>query len=143
MWKIHLSCHGTRIKFMHLQSRAGQEGRKSMSSHKPWKQQTPIHVWRTWPDDHVTVQEPSERSAAILSRLQWKTTAASYCTSSAARHHFFFGSLSDSAHVSFVFFLPPLFSLALVGLCQHIPQSHPPHPCLPNFSPLRLEILSE
>lgn len=43
---------------------------------KSWKQQAPINFWRTWLNDHVTTHGLSEGSPPVLSRLQWKTTAA-------------------------------------------------------------------
>lgn len=116
-----------------------------MSPRKPWKQRAPVNVWRTWPDDHVTAREPSERSTAILSRLQWKTTAASYCTSSAARHGLFFQvSLRLCTRLFCVFFLPP-FSFPSLSLdCVSIfRRAIPLIPAFQTPPPLRLEILSE
>lgn len=68
---------------------------------------------RTWPGDHVTVQEPNP----------FQTAVENYCgsqrVSSAARQRLLLGLWSNPAHVSLCF---------LLSLCQHIPQTYPCHP---------------
>lgn len=86
---------------------------------KSWKQQAPIHFWRTWLNDHVTTYAPSEGSPPVLSRLQWKTTAAATVSPPQLYTTCLFSLLVCAC--LFVF-LPP----SLISLCQHIPPTHPP-----------------
>lgn len=85
---------------------------------KSWKQQAPINFWRTWLNGHVTTHALSEGSPPLLSRLQWKTTAAA-TVFPAQRYTTFLFSLLVCACL---FVTPPF----LISLCQHIPQTHPP-----------------